>query len=89
MRLDRYKLKQQMKKAGVKSLAEMAKRIDVAPQTLSAWFAGKVFSMQKLELICEVLNCTPNDVLTVERRSDDQKLLTPLLLVGLAVGSLG
>lgn len=66
MRIDRWKVKQQMKRVGIRTFGELAERANVTPQTMSAWFRGTGFTSETLERLCRVLDCTPNDVLTID-----------------------
>lgn len=71
MRIDRWKVKQQMNRAGIATFGELAERVNVAPQTVSAWFRGMGFSSDTLEALCRELNCTPNDILTLDPIATD------------------
>ena len=73
LRIDRWKVQQQMKRNGIKTFGELADRVGVAQQTMSAWFRGMGFTSETLERLCNVLDCTPNDVLT-----HDPKPVAPL-----------
>lgn len=66
MRIDRWKVKQQMNRVGIRTFAEFAEQVGVTPTTVSAWFRGMGFSSDTLERICRVLDCTPNDILTLD-----------------------
>jgi DNA-binding Xre family transcriptional regulator len=66
MRIDRWKVKQQMNRAGIATFGELAERVEVTPQTVSAWFRGMGFSSETLAALCRVLGCTPNDILTID-----------------------
>ena len=67
MRIDRYKVRQQMSKRGIRTFSELAVRIGVSKQALSRWFGGLSFSSQSLEALCVELECTPNDILTFDQ----------------------
>ena len=70
IRIDRWKVQQQMKHAGIKSFGELAQLVGVAPQTVSAWFGGRLgFTSESLAALCSVLNCTPNDILTIDPKT--------------------
>lgn len=76
MRIDRWKVKQQMNRVGIKTFGDLAALIGVAPQTMSAWFGARLgFTSETLETICRVLDCTPNDVLTID---PDPNALAPV-----------
>lgn len=64
MRIDRWKVRQLMAREHIDSDAELARRVGVSKQTVSKWFAGSPFTPENLGKLCEVLSCTPNDVLT-------------------------
>lgn len=78
MRIDRWKVKQLMRKVGIKTFGELAERIGVSQAAMSAWFRGEAFSSASLESLVRELNCTPNDVLTL-----DPNQVAPV--VGLAI----
>jgi DNA-binding Xre family transcriptional regulator len=70
LRIDRWKVQQQMKRMGIKTFGELANLVGVAPQTLSAWFGARLgFTSETLETLCNVLNCTPNDILTIDPKA--------------------
>jgi DNA-binding Xre family transcriptional regulator len=73
LRIDRWKVQQQMKRMGIKTFAELAQRVGVTPQTMSGWFRGLGFASETLESLCNILDCTPNDILTL-----DPKPVAPL-----------
>lgn len=66
MRIDRWKVKQQMKAVGIRTFGELAERIGVSQAAMSAWFRGEAFSSGSLEALVRELNCTPNDILTLD-----------------------
>src|SRR5262245_44434965 len=66
MRIDRVKIKRQMKAAGINQFADVADAVGVTRQSLSRWFAGDQFSSVSLAALCATLSCTPNDVLVWE-----------------------
>jgi DNA-binding Xre family transcriptional regulator len=66
MRIDRYKVRQQMAAVGIRTFSELATKIGVSKQALSGWFSGAAFSSQSLEALCLELECTPNDILTFD-----------------------
>lgn len=76
MRIDRWKVKQQMKRVGIRTFTELAEQLEVAPQTVSAWFRGMGFHSESLERLCLVLECTPNDILTLDA---DPNAMVPAL----------
>lgn len=66
MRIDRWKVKQQMKVVGIDTFGELADLVGVSPQVVSRWFRGGGSSAANLEVLCRVLRCTPNDILTID-----------------------
>ena len=66
MRIDRWKVKQQMKAKNIRTFGELAERVGVSQAAMSAWFRGESFSSGSLEALCRELECTPNDVLTLD-----------------------
>lgn len=83
MRIDRWKVKQQMNRIGIATFGELAQQIGVAPQTLSAWFGARLgFSSDTLETLCRVLDCTPNDVLTIDPVPNSQAPVVHLAAAG-------
>jgi len=66
MRIDRYKVRQQMAVVGIRTFSDLAARVGVSKQALSGWFSGAPFSSQSLESLCVELGCTPNDILTFD-----------------------
>ena len=79
LRIDRWKVQQLMKRKGIKEFRELAERVGVAPQTVSGWFRGLGFTSETLEALCNVLDCLPNDVLTL-----DPKPVAPLAALEIA-----
>ncbi len=66
LRLDRWKIKQEMNKVSIDTFGELAVLVGVSPQVVSRWFRGGGFTAANLEALCRVLNCTPNDILTFD-----------------------
>lgn len=66
MRIDRWKVKQEMTRMGISTFGELAELVEVTPQTVSGWFRGLGFSSETLATLCRVLDCTPNDILTLD-----------------------
>jgi len=66
LRLDRWKIKQEMNKVGIDKFADLADLVGVSPQVVSRWFRGGGFTAANLEALCRVLRCTPNDILTFD-----------------------
>jgi len=66
MRIDRWKVKQQMKIVGIRTFGELAERVGVSQAAMSAWFRGAAFSSGSLEALLRELQCTPNDILTLD-----------------------
>ena len=54
------------------TMTELARRIDVTPVNVSILKTGKARAVRfsTLIAICEVLNCQPGDILTVEEREE-------------------
>lgn len=66
MRIDRWKIKQEMNRVGIETFADLADLVGVTPQVVSRWFRGGGFTATNLEALCRVLRCTPNDILTFD-----------------------
>jgi DNA-binding Xre family transcriptional regulator len=66
LRIDRWKIKQEMNKVGIDTFADLADLVGVSPQIVSRWFRGGGFTAANLEALCRVLRCTPNDILTFD-----------------------
>ncbi len=66
MQIERWKVQREMKRVRIKTIKELAARIGVSQQTMSAWFRGAAFTSQNLEALCRELQCWPNDVLTLD-----------------------
>lgn len=69
-RIDKRKVKKQMRKVGIRRIGELAGRIGVSPQAVSRWFAGEPFASGSLGALCAALECTPNDVLVWAKEED-------------------
>jgi DNA-binding Xre family transcriptional regulator len=81
MRIDRWKVKQQMKIVGIRTFGELAERVGVSQAAMSAWFRGAAFSSGSLESLLRELQCTPNDILTL-----DPNLLAPVAELATTAG---
>lgn len=79
MRIDRWKVKQQMKRVEIDTFAELAGLVDVSPQAVSAWFRGMGFTSETLAALCRVLDCTPNDILTIDPVPNPKALAADLV----------
>jgi DNA-binding Xre family transcriptional regulator len=66
LRIDRWKVKQEMNQVGIDTFADLADLVGVSPQIVSRWFRGGGFTAANLEALCRVLKCTPNDILTFD-----------------------
>ena len=57
------------------TMTELARRIDVTPVNVSILKTGKARAVRfsTLIAICEVLNCQPGDILTVEEREEPRR----------------
>ena len=68
MRLDKRKIVGLMRDRGIGSLGDLAESVGVAPQTLSGWLSGYFSpSFANLEKLCQILDCTADDILTYDR----------------------
>ena len=63
MRIDKEKVKRQMKKRQIRRFAHLAEMLGVRRATLSEWFNGRPFASASLQALVTALDCTPNDVL--------------------------
>lgn len=66
MRIDRWKVRQQMKQVGIDTFRDLAKMVGVSQQTVSAWFGGAGFTSENLTALCYALECEPGDILTLD-----------------------
>jgi len=63
----KLRLKQAAREFKDWSVYMLAQKLDMPCQTVYSWSWGKAFpSYKNLERICDVLGCTPNDLLEVE-----------------------
>lgn len=77
MRVDKEQVRQRMLRQGFQTFSELAKAMDISRQALSAWFYGGPFSSTNLALLCQILKCTPNDILIMD---DAPNALAPVLV---------
>lgn len=63
IKFDRKKINYLMLDNGIPSQAELARRMGVAGNSVSMWLDGATFTSTSLGHFCEVLKCTPNDIL--------------------------
>ena len=67
MRLDRVKVKRQMRTKGIVRFGDLCKLIEVEPATLSRWFAAeRGISFESLSRLCTVLDCTVDQIVTYD-----------------------
>ena len=66
MQLDKKKVKRQMQKVGIKNFKELAEKVDRTPTMVSKWFHGGRPSMEVLMILCDLLECTPNDLIRLK-----------------------
>jgi DNA-binding Xre family transcriptional regulator len=66
MRIDREQVRRRMLRQEIQTFTELAARLGVSKQALSAWFGGGPFSSANLALLCKTLECTPNDILILD-----------------------
>lgn len=66
VRIERWKVQREMQANGIETFKDLAERVGVTPQTMSAWFRGAAFTSQNLEALCRVLKCEPGDILTID-----------------------
>lgn len=76
MRIDREQVRQRMLRQGYQTFTELAAAMNVSKQAMSAWFGGGSFSSANLALLCQLLQCTPNDILVMD---DVPNALAPIL----------
>ena len=77
MRIDREQVRQRMLRQGFQTFTELAEHMNVSKQAMSAWFGGGAFSSANLALLCQTLQCTPNDILIMEESPNS---LAPALI---------
>lgn len=71
MRIDRYKVIQLMRAQGIANLGDLAGLIGVHSSTLSSWFSGRYDpTFENLGTICQVLDCTVDDLVVYDRPKD-------------------
>ena len=63
MRMDREKVRTLMREQDIRWLHELAAALDVAPQTVSAWWTGTMPEWSTLEALCVVLDCKLDDII--------------------------
>lgn len=63
MKLNRHRVLELMHRQGINTQMELAERVGVTRQSLSSWLHGGTFTLDNLSMLCDVLKCTPNDVL--------------------------
>lgn len=66
MRIDRWKVRQEMERANIGTFRELAEMIGVSQQAVSAWFRGAGFTSENLAALCYALDCQPGDILTLD-----------------------
>lgn len=80
MKIDREQVRRRMLHQEIQTFSELADRLGISKQALSAWFRGRPFSSANLAALCKILQCTPNDILILE---DVPNALAPVaVLVG-------
>lgn len=82
MRIDRDKVKKQMRRKGLLRFGELAEIMGVNQNSVSSWFAGGPFSSVSLAALCRTLNCSPNDVLVWKEEESAPKSDTVSDLAG-------
>ena len=73
MRIDRDKVKKQMRRKGLLRFGELAEIMGVNQNSVSSWFAGGPFSSVSLAALCRALDCSPNDVLVWKEEEEGAK----------------
>lgn len=64
MKLLRLKVLELMEREGIATQKDLAERVGVTQQALSAWMRGGSFTIENLSTLCVELNCSPNDILS-------------------------
>lgn len=74
MKIDREQVRRRMMHQEIQTFTELADRLGISKQALSAWFRGGPFSSANLAALCRLLQCTPNDILILV---EDPNALAP------------
>lgn len=61
---------------------ELARRMGVTEATVSRLLSGAGFRVEMLSRLCGVLDCTPNDILSIVEESDGESNTQPEALAG-------
>lgn len=69
MKLLRIKVLELMEREGIDTQKDLAERVGVTQQALSAWMRGGSFTIENLSALCVELNCSPNDILSHPKES--------------------
>lgn len=77
MKIDREQVRRRMLRQEIQTFTELADRLGISKQALSAWFRGGPFSSNNLAALCKILQCTPNDILILE---DGPNVMAPALV---------
>jgi DNA-binding Xre family transcriptional regulator len=75
MRLNRYRVLEYMDRAGFATQGELADALGVSRQALSQWLKGSTLTLDNLGALCQLLHCTPNDILVL---NSAPKVLAPM-----------
>lgn len=67
MKLLRFKILELMEREGISTQKNLADRIGVTQQALSAWMRGGTFTVDNLAALCVELKCSPNDILSLPK----------------------
>lgn len=68
MKLNKFRVLEYMDKQGIKHQYELAAQIGVTRQALGQWMKGESSpSLETLAKMCEILDCTPNDILKLPK----------------------
>jgi DNA-binding Xre family transcriptional regulator len=66
MKIDREQVRRRMLRQEIQTFSELADKLGISRQALSAWFKGGPFASTSLAALCRILQCTPNDILILE-----------------------
>ena len=56
------------------SQVELAKHMDVAPASVNKWMSGGAPSLDKLPMLCEILEITPNELFGYQENESDREM---------------
>lgn len=65
----KVRIKEVAEDRGIMTAYQLQKLCDVHPSLAAKWFKNdlKMIGIDSLDLLCRKLNCTPNDLLAIEK----------------------